>query len=438
MPSQQPSQLADRSTARSDGAIVRGLLMGSLTVMSVTDEAVLAQYANQWLELLGRSSTNRPMLTPFWLLAWWRLFGPGEGRRLATLLVFDGKRLVGLAPLSSRLRWHRRAIPFRRIELLATGERQADEIASDYLGLIADRGYEQAVTDAVVDALDRGVVGPWDEIVLTAMDGEAPTTQMLRSVLVARGETVEDLAAAPSPYIRLPARWEDYLAALPGSGRYLINRSLRDFERWAGSAATVERVQSLADIAEGRRILVSLHEERWKAAGRQGVFASRVFSEFHAAVLPELLARDGVDLAWLEVRGRPVAVAYNFVWDNRVLFYQGGRTVDVPKGVRPGIVLHVHLIKAAIAAGRSEYDFLPGLSQYKQQLSTALRPLAALRVIRAPIRDLARRTLERGIAYLRERRRARTAVTSAQAPSPSCAPKAPVPGPTSGRSSPAD
>jgi CelD/BcsL family acetyltransferase involved in cellulose biosynthesis len=152
------------------------------------------------------------------------------------------------------------------------------------------------------------------------------------------------------------------------------------------------------------------------------VFASRLFSDFHTAVLPELLARDAVELAWLEVRGQPVAVAYNFVWDNRVLFYQGGRTVAVPKGVRPGIVLHAHLIKAAIEAGRSEYDFLPGESQYKRQLATASRPVVALRVVRAVVRDLACRALERGVDYLRERRKAWQAQTSPAAP-PSAGPK---------------
>ena len=376
--------------------------MPELRVVSVTDEATLAAHTNQWEDLLRRSAANRSMLTPFWLLTWWRLFGGREGRQLVGLLIFEGDRLVGLAPLVRRMRWHRGLIPVRRSELIATGEDAVDEIASDYVGVIAERGYEQAVADAVADALECGKAGPWDEIVLTAMDGDVPTAHMLRSALAARGVMVEELATRPSPYIRLPAKWEDYLSGLPGSGRYLINRSLRDFDRWAGPDATLERVRTPADLAKGQRILVLLHQERWQAAGRSGVFASQIFSEFHAAVWPELLARDALELVWLEVHGQPVAVAYNIVWDNKVLFYQGGRTVDVPKGVRPGIVLHARLIKAAIEAGRSEYDFLPGLSQYKSQLATDSRPLVALRAVRASVRELACRMIDRGIAYARE------------------------------------
>jgi CelD/BcsL family acetyltransferase involved in cellulose biosynthesis len=376
--------------------------MPELRVVSVTDEATLAAHTNEWEALLCRSAANRSMLTPFWLLTWWRLFGRREGRQLVGLLFFEGDRLVGLAPLARRMRWHRGLIPIRRIELVATGEDEVDEIASDYVGVIAERGQEQVVADAVAAALVRGKAGPWDEIVLTAMDGDVSTAHLLRSALAARGVMVEDLATRPSPYIKLPATWEAYLAGLPGSGRYLINRSLRDFDRWAGPGATLERVRTAADLAKGQRILVLLHQERWQAAGRNGVFASQIFSEFHASVWPELLAREALELVWLEVHGQPVAVAYNIVWDNKVLFYQGGRTVDVPKGVRPGIVLHARLIKAAIEAGRSEYDFLPGLSQYKLQLATDSHPVVALRAVRASVRELACRTIDRGIAYARE------------------------------------
>jgi CelD/BcsL family acetyltransferase involved in cellulose biosynthesis len=379
-------------------------LMSRLRVLAVEDEGVLAAHAEAWSELLARSSSNRPTLAPFWILEWWRLFGRREGRRLAALLVFDRERLVGLAPLSRRVRWHRRAIPFRQIELLATGEREADEIVSDYVGVIAEAGKEEAVVDAVVDALMRGEAGTWDEILLTAMDAKVETNSLLRRALVGRVAQVQDLPTSTSPYIRLPARWEDYLAALPSSGRYLITRSIRDFDKWAGTNVTLERAKSPADIEEGRRILVCLHTARWQAAGRDGVFASEVFSSFHVSVLPKLLASGALDLVWLCVRGQPVAVAYNILWDNKVLFYQGGRTLDVPKGVRPGIVLHARLIKEAIEAGRTEYDFLAGSAQYKLQLSTAKHPLMALRASRAPVRELACRALERGIRELSARR----------------------------------
>jgi CelD/BcsL family acetyltransferase involved in cellulose biosynthesis len=120
--------------------------------------------------------------------------------------------------------------------------------------------------------------------------------------------------------------------------------------------------------------------------------------------MPVLLERNALELVWLSVRGQPVAVLYNVIWQNKTMAYQGGRAMDVPKGVRPGIVLHLRMIRAAIEAGRTEYDFLSGTSQYKAKLSNASRPVIRIRASRALVRDLASRAVEQGVAYVRERR----------------------------------
>jgi CelD/BcsL family acetyltransferase involved in cellulose biosynthesis len=375
-------------------------------VVPVTHEATLAAHADAWAALLERSAANRPTRAPFWLLAWWQVFGSVGGRRLASALFYEGDRLVGLAPLLRRVAWYRRAVPFRRIELLATGESEADEIVSDYLGVVAERGYEQPVADALAAGIRQGTLGACDEVLLSALDGDDPMVPALATALGGQGMAVEQAAATPSPYIKLPATWEAYLAALSGSGRYLVNRSLRDFDKWAGKEVELVRVRAPADLEQGKRILVMLHEQRWKSSGEAGVFASRLFTRFHDAVLPALLERGALDLCWLNVRGQPIAVAYNLIWDNKVLFYQGGRTLEVPKAVRPGIVLHARNIRAAIEAGRSEYDFLAGMSQYKLQLSTARRPMLQIRAARAPVRDVARLAIELGAAAWRARRAA--------------------------------
>jgi CelD/BcsL family acetyltransferase involved in cellulose biosynthesis len=381
----------------------------ALRVVPVTDDQALAASADDWSALLARSESNRVTQSPLWLLAWWQIFGGQEGRRLASALLYDGDRLVGVAPMLRRIVWHRRAIPFRRIELIATGESEEDEIVSDYIGVIADHGYEDDVAHAVAAAITGGALGTCDELVMSALDGELAIGRTLSRALEGCGMTVVRRATVGSPYIRLPATWEAYLAGLSGSGRYLVNRSLRDFDKWAGADVELARVRSMADLEEGKRVLVRLHEQRWQAAGQKGVFASELFSRFHDAVLPALVERNALDLCWLKVRGQPVAVSYSFIWDNKVLFYQGGRTLEVPKGVRPGIVLHARCIRAAIEAGRSEYDFLAGSAQYKLQMATGSRPMMEIRAVRAPWRDLARSTLEQGVKYIRERRAAKAA-----------------------------
>ena len=388
-------------SSMSDARHLEGDPQGTLTTAVLTTIVEVERWRSEWESLMRRSSTSQATGSPFWLLAWWRIFGGRDGRALRVGLILDGTRLVGLAPCLRRTHRYRRVLPFRRIELLGTGEDEADEVASEYVGLIAERGREQGVADAFSRALCDGRFGECDEVVLSGLDGDAPLSSLLGPSLSRNGLLVEVTKLGSAPYVSLPSTWEEYLRSLSGSGRYLVNRSLRDFDGWAGNRSRVVRVTNAAQLEEGMRVLVRLHEERWRADGRPGAFASRDFRAFHEAVLPELLAQGALELSWLCVGEDPVAVSYSLVWNNRVQFYQGGRTIDVPKGIRPGIVLHAHSIRQAIEAGREEYDFLAGDGQYKRQLASTERAVSSIRGVISQGREQTRRRLEQGIDLLR-------------------------------------
>jgi CelD/BcsL family acetyltransferase involved in cellulose biosynthesis len=363
----------------------------------IRDATSLAQFEPAWLELLARSSSDEPTLSPLWLSSWWRVFGQGGGRQLRSALFFEGARLVGMAPLLARRHWYRPGIPFRRLEWLASGEPEAEEIGSDYLGLIAERGKEEVVADAFAAAIVGGELGPWDELVLPAMNGESPTASLLGPALAEAGIATTSETTVSCPYIALPASWEQYVASLTSANRYLVKRSLRDLDEWAKGDIELYDARNASELDRGKQILKSLHGERWGAEGQSGVFGSRRFAAFHDEVMPLLLAAGALELLWLTVRGDPIAIVYNIVWKDKVYFYQSGRKIDVPKGVRPGIVIHAHAIRRAIAAGRREYDFLGGASRYKVQLATAARPLLRVRAVRSPRLELTHSMAERGL-----------------------------------------
>ncbi len=364
-----------------------------VSVSVLTDLTGLERVRGEWEQLLERSGGRYPSLTPTWALAWWRVFGPEGGRRLRALVVRDGRELIGLMLLVGRRRFYRRIVPMKRLEILASGEDQADEIYSEYLGPIASKGREEEVATALVRHLDDNR-DSWHEIVLQALDEQSQVVRALAPAFVARGLACESEVTAKCPFIALPKRWDDYLAALSSDNRYMVKRSLRDFERWAGKSWKVEVATGHEDLARGKAILQRLHEHRWKSGGLDGAFASCLFSRFHDLVMPELLERGELDLRWLVVNGEPIAASYCVVHDNRLYYVQGGRATDVPKGVRPGIVLHLHTIRAAIEAGRLEYDFLGGDARYKDQLSTGVRPLIELRIMRPSLPTVALRAVE--------------------------------------------
>jgi CelD/BcsL family acetyltransferase involved in cellulose biosynthesis len=367
-----------------------------LSTTVVSDLAAVEALGPDWLALLARSASNEATLTPTWLLTWWEVFGGQDSRRMLFTLFHDGGRLVGLAPLLGRRHWYPPGLPFRRIEPLGSGERERDAICSDYLNVVAERGWEGRVAEALAAAVTGGALGPWDELVLPMMDGTGPMPAHLVAAFRRAGVPAEAVETGQAPYIPLPASWDDYLGALTKKHRYNVNRVRRDFEEWAGRDWQVCRVDSPAALEEGKRILVGLHHDRWGGTSDAGVFRSPHFVRFHDTVLPRLLAQGALELLWLSVRGEPVAAIYCVVWDGKVSFYQCGRKVDLPPQVRPGSVLLHHAIRKSIEQGRREFDFLGGVALYKMQLALAVRPLARVRAARSSAVEGLRGLVKRG------------------------------------------
>ncbi len=372
----------------------------------VTDPSEAERLRPAWTDLLGRAARRDLTVSPDWMLVWWGVYGATRGRRLRLALFRDAGRLVGLAPLLRRTHWHRGLLPFRRLEFLASGEREGHGVCSNHLDVIAERGAEEAVARSLAAAVAAGTLGAWDELVLPMMDGDGPMPALLTTAFRDLGLAAETVETARAPYIPLPATWDDYLKGLSCTHRRQVTRSLRAFDQWAGGAACLERATDLAGLEKGKRILRELHHARWEGVGRSGVFRSPLFLEFHDSIMAHLLGRGALELTWLTVRGEPAAALYGMTWGDRATAYQTGRRTDVPAAVRPGGVILAHAIRSAIESGRREFDLLADEAPYKMQLAPLARPLVRVRVVRPGRRESARRLMERGVEAVRPLRRA--------------------------------
>lgn len=380
-------------------------LPGPLSFLLLTDAERAERLRAEWESLLGRCERNELALSPDWLLTWWQVYGPLQGREFRLGLFYEKDRLVGLAPLARRRHFYRGCIPFRRLEFLASGEKEGHGIYSNHLSVLAEKGYEEAVARRLAEELDAGTLGKWDEVVLPMTDGDTPMAAALPRALRQAGYLVSAEKMDSAPYIPLPATWDAYLKSLSGSHRHLLTRSLRAFDRWAGGPTRLERVADPGDLEKGKRILVSLHHARWEKDAQSGVFRSPHYVRFHDLIMARLLERGCLELCWLSVRGKPVAVLYGLAWGGKVYAYQMGRCPDVPSNVRPGAVLLAHAIRAAIEAGRREFDLLASEAPFKTQLALASRPLLCVRAVRPGLVEHARRAADHCARRLRLLRR---------------------------------
>jgi len=385
----------------------------ALSLRLVTSIAELRGLAPAWQELLEESSAAQPMCAPAWLLTWWENYG--RHRQLRVGLFYEGKRLVGLAPLCRRTYWYRPGIPFRRLEFLGSNVDEDDGVCSEYLNFIVRQGLEEPVANAFAEALHAGAFGRWDECVFSAMDNADALTAALtahRSTRRPSGCSVEQHHIDRSPYVPLPATWEEYLHSFNKKKRQSLTYALRDFHVWAETDWSLTVAQTEEELERGLQILMKLHRQRWQADGHDGAFAAPRFRMFHEQFARQALRQGQLLLMWITVRGAPVAALYGFSADGKVYFYQCGRVLDVPTKVRLGIVLVIFALQLAMQRGLCEFDFLAGAAQYKQLFATAARPIFEVRLARRGAREFLRLLAHKALGLGRTVRRSAGALAN--------------------------
>lgn len=365
----------------------------SVDVRVCRDLSEFDSLREEWNALLFRSASASVTLTWEWLRAWWTVYG--TGRQLRVVLVRDGGRLIGAAPLSVRdapvTRF--RVLRFKRAELLASGEPPGHQIISDYIDWFAEPGRETDVVSAVLAQLD-GAGAEWDEILLPDVPDESPVVVALRQCARARGWNVDELKREPCALIRLPESNDAFLENTGSSLRYRIRRGLKEWRKADGHYDVVTTPDAIGPAAE---TLFTLHQARWVAKGKPGAFKSELRRRFHLAAMAALLERGWLRLGVLYASGAPIGAIYNFRCAGRVFFYQSGITVPDNSHLRPGLVMHALEIESAIEAGCREYDFLKrGHSEYKDSWANASRDLVCLRVARPGAKERAFGVLRAG------------------------------------------
>jgi CelD/BcsL family acetyltransferase involved in cellulose biosynthesis len=303
--------------------------------------------------------------------------------------------LIGVLPLY-QARHSARAFGVRQLRFLSTGEAEREEICPDYLNILCRSGEEEACSHAVWTCVE-GLA--WDDLELLDLPEQSP---LVRSRALPRG--TRTVPRGVCPVAELAGGFEAYLGRLSANGRQQARRVIR-----AGKSAEATLQIAAADQAmDAFDDLVRLHQARWTAVGKPGVFAAPRFAAFHRNIVQQWLPTGRAVLARLLIAGTPVAVLYGFVTGSRFDFYQSGVTADGSGRLRsPGQLAHLLLMQALAEQGITAYDFLRGTSSYKTRLATRENRLIGVRVWRPTLRGstgrsvaFAARVTRRGLQLL--------------------------------------
>lgn len=366
----------------------------SLCVLRTADD--LAGLRSEWEQLVGDSDVNNVFMSHAWQSAWWRTFQ--EGRQLRLIVARNPLgELVGVAPLSLRTVRCGGLLNLRRLEFLASGEDEADEIDSDYLDFIVRPDWEAVVLPRIFQHLTEDAGGDWDEIVLRRLHERSPSLPLVREWAQSRGFHLAQVACEAGVLAPLPDNWAGLLAGLESKSRRDDARKRRLLDEQGAVAFRWSRTRQEFD--ELWPILLELHQRGWQSRHRPGCFASPRFTAFHRQVGPALAARGQARIGILTVNDRPRAACYLLIADGTVLHYQFGMDAEgLDSRVSPGHVLLSRCLEAAVDEGLCVWDFLHGTDRFKLSWSRQVQFQVSLRIGRPGVREAARHTLQSGAA----------------------------------------
>ena len=134
-----------------------------------------------------------------------------------------------------------------------------------------------------------------------------------------------------------------------------------------------------AAVQRGMQILIELHQKRWQSRGVAGCFALPRFTAFLPEAAAAQFSAGQLQLHWLEYGGQPIAAEYHILGQNVIYAYQSG--ID-PAAMRlqPGRIITAALVRNAIDAGLSGFDFLRGDETYKAHWRATPRRTQSIRV----------------------------------------------------------
>ena len=312
-----------------------------------------------WHELVQADPAGTFFHTPAFLKLYWEEFGETPDHLLLAFAEEDDGTQVG-------------AVAFERIgeSLRFLGGTEV----TDYMGPVGVPERQDAMAKELWTALLTRE--DWREADLRGLPEDQPWFGLLRDAASAQGLAVTEDDDGVSPFLPLPASWDDYLAGLSSKHRHEIKRKARKLAEEAGEFRIVtaddETLTPLLDR------FVELHR---MSEGPKGVFMVPGMEIFFRRLGEAFCAQGVFRLTFIEVDGQLAAGTIGFVWGGTSYLYNSA--FDRSWGtLAPGMVLVGEDIRLAIEEGCEGFDLLKGDYEYKYRFGSSARAVKRLVVTR--------------------------------------------------------
>lgn len=171
----------------------------SVRLEVIEDVEALHTIAEAWQQLASSDSSSSLFRGPRWLLAWWRAYQRQLAAEMYSLAVFDGERLVGLAPFYRRHSSSSATRKLLEIRLMGDAGPRPPE-----LGLLAASGYEERVGNAFGNHL-ASCADEWDLLDLQPLEDPSKVRAFMVNRLSTKGRPMDSSRASSIHRIELAA-----------------------------------------------------------------------------------------------------------------------------------------------------------------------------------------------------------------------------------------
>lgn len=324
---------------------------------------------SDWVRL---ENQTRPsfFLSWKWISCWVDSYSPD----LISVVARYQNKIVAIGLFTSSFQQRHKLIKSEQWRLHQTGNHSEDQIWIEFNDFIAEKSHQVKAVDACLKTLlDKQY--SWDEIIISMMPLD-------------RAEYLVDEITGARLDLKLPSycvnlekirkQLKNYRQTLSSNTRQQINRSIRLYEKNLGSL-TICKAGTITEATDYFHQAGQYHTLRWDDSG----FKNQQFIKFHENLIKYNFKQGSIQLLKIKSGETNIAFLYYHSCYKKVYFYlQGLNYTDNPK-YKPGLVAHTLATEYFMDQGMTEYHYMGGFSQYKNQLAKRYEDLATV-IIQRP------------------------------------------------------
>jgi CelD/BcsL family acetyltransferase involved in cellulose biosynthesis len=331
-------------------------------IVHINDPKDLEPYREAWTKLIdGVTESSTIFLTPEWVINWWNCYG--KGKTLSVLLLFDGERLAGVAPLafSKNDSWGF----FHILRFIGTG-------VADHLDFCIAPEVRREGMAALVDYIMTSL--KWDLMDLVDIPEDSENVALLRELLEKYGVVSTLQPAILCPYLRINGQgWEAFYAARRSKS---TRQDLRRRQRRLSEIGNLEfrHYDDPVSVEAVFPQLFALYEKRWENRNLSLSFAGEQERLFYPQLCADLSRRGQLHLLTLELDGRVIAFTLSAVKGSQFTWLITAHDPELDSYF-PGELILVRLLEEVFQSGScEEFDFTRGDEPYKFKWTDEHRP----------------------------------------------------------------